>query len=346
MDKEKYNFVLRRINNELLYWIDFLFWWIQINIINTACLEDVRHIICLYQFSPKNTGESKIEQPHEIAEITAVTGAQTPNPFQPGKCSFLYPAAKRFPVLFPCFFPSAADMLLESINIDFFVDSWMIISFVQTEVANISHQKPCSYFTGIFQDHSDQATVMDVGSCWRYPQGILWPSTCKRILLPLRPLSDGLRPKPSVVDFLRAHRGLQQRAVRGLPPGINTDSLLVFRKEYAKNFRHDAGLAPAVKVLMDSAFWSIARGKHSPLASTPAFVRLPARSVRCESGLLPLLFRLKGARSSPIRPHRSSGPSRKSGCFMTRAYHAFQSQKTCRISSYWLWLSLSMVMFC
>ena len=99
-------------------------------------LEDIRHIICLYEFYPKNTDQSKIKQPHEIAEITTVTSVQAPKTLQPGKCPFHHPAANGIPVVFPCFFPSAVDMPLTSINIDFFADLWIIISLVQTEMAN------------------------------------------------------------------------------------------------------------------------------------------------------------------------------------------------------------------
>ena len=56
--------------------------------------------------------------------------------------------------------------------------------------------------------------------------------------------------------------------------------------------------------------------------------RIPPRTVRWERGLLSaLLFRLNGARRGSIRSHSSSGTSRKSVCFMGRAYHIFKIKK-------------------
>ena len=58
-----------------------------------------------------------------------------------------------------------------------------------------------------------------------------------------------------------------------MPFGIDSDFLLILRKEYAKDFHHDPSLAPSLKMLVDSAFCAIAGGQHGPLASTPAFVK-------------------------------------------------------------------------
>ena len=126
----------------------------------------------LYKFSPKNTGQSKVKQSHKIDEVTTVASAQTPKTLQPGKCPFHYPAAGWIPPAFTDFFPPAADMLLKSVNTDFLADSWIIISFVQTEVSNFSPQKPAAHFPRIFQGWSCQAAVMHIGVCGRHtPKG-------------------------------------------------------------------------------------------------------------------------------------------------------------------------------
>ena len=124
----------------------------------------------LCQFSPKDTGQSKVKQSHKIDEITTVASAQAPKSLQPGKCPFHYPAAGWIPPAFTHFFPPAADMLLKSVNIDFLADSWIIIPLVQTEVSNFSPQKPAAHFPRVFQGCSYQATVMDIGACDRHSQ--------------------------------------------------------------------------------------------------------------------------------------------------------------------------------
>lgn len=124
----------------------------------------------LCQFSPKDTGQSKVKQSHKIDEITTVASAQAPKSLQPGKCPFHYPAAGWIPPAFTHFFPPAADMLLKSVNIDFLADSWIIIPLVQTEVSNFSPQKPAAHFPRVFQGCSYQAAVMDIGACDRHSQ--------------------------------------------------------------------------------------------------------------------------------------------------------------------------------
>ena len=93
---------------------------------------------------------------------------------------------------------------------------------------------------------------------WERIEPLLAPFKRKRsgrcILPPLRPLSVGLRPRPSVADFLRARRGLQQGAVHSLPLGVDADLFPIFSKKDAKNLRHDAGFVPSLEVLVDSAF--------------------------------------------------------------------------------------------
>ena len=124
----------------------------------------------LCQFSPKDTGQSKVKQSHKIDEVTTVASAQAPKSLQPGKCPFHYPAAGWIPPAFTDFFPPAADMLLKSVNIDFLADSWIIIPLVQTEVSNFSPQKPAAHFPRVFQGCSYQAAVMDIGACDRHSQ--------------------------------------------------------------------------------------------------------------------------------------------------------------------------------
>lgn len=124
----------------------------------------------LCQFSPKNTGQSKVKQSHKIDEVTTVASAQAPKSLQPGKCPFHYPAAGWIPPAFTDFFPPAADMLLKSVNIDFLADSWIIIPLVQTEVSNFSPQKPAAHFKRVFQGCSYQAAVMHIGACDRHSQ--------------------------------------------------------------------------------------------------------------------------------------------------------------------------------
>ena len=124
----------------------------------------------LCQFSPKNTGQSKVKQSHKIDEVTTVASAQAPKSLQPGKCPFHYPAAGWIPPAFTDFFPPAADMLLKSVNIDFLADSRIIIPLVQTEVSNFSPQKPAAHFKRVFQGCSYQAAVMHIGACDRHSQ--------------------------------------------------------------------------------------------------------------------------------------------------------------------------------
>src|SRR5699024_11435969 len=50
-------------------------------------------------------------------------------------------------------------------------------------------------------------------------------------LPPLRPLSVGLRPRPSVAAFLRARRGLQQGAAHSLPLGVDADLFPISSKK-------------------------------------------------------------------------------------------------------------------
>ncbi len=139
-------------------------------------LFDITHIrecpayTLLCQFSPKDTGQSKVKQSHKIDEVTTVASAQAPKSLQPGKCPFHYPAAGWIPPAFTDFFPPAADMLLKSVNIDFLADSWIIIPLVQTEVSNFSPQKPAAHFPRVFQGCSYQAAVMDIGACDRHSQ--------------------------------------------------------------------------------------------------------------------------------------------------------------------------------
>jgi len=73
-------------------------------------------------------------------------------------------------------------------------------------------------------------------------------------LPPLRPLSVGLRPRPSATYFLRARRGLQQGAVHSLALGVYADFFPIFSKKDAKDLCHAAGFVPALEVPVDSAF--------------------------------------------------------------------------------------------
>ena len=134
----------------------------------------------LRKFSPKNTGQSKVKQSHKIDEVTTVASAQTPKTLQLGKCPFHYPAAGWTPPAFTDFFPPAADMLLKSVNTDFLADSWIIISFVQTEVSNFSPPKTSRPFPENFSG------LVLSGGChahWR-----LWPSHPEEY--PVRPHGD------------------------------------------------------------------------------------------------------------------------------------------------------------
>ena len=103
------------------------------------------------QFSPKDSGQSKVKQSHKIDEVTTVASAQAPKSLQPGKCPFHYPAAGWIPLAFTHFFPPAADMLLKSVNMELLADSWIIIPLVQTEVSNFSPQKRAAHFPCVFQ---------------------------------------------------------------------------------------------------------------------------------------------------------------------------------------------------
>ncbi len=138
--------------------------------ITTVALRECPAYTLLCQFSPKDTGQSKVKQSHKIDEVTTVASAQAPKSLQPGKCPFHYPAAGWIPPAFTDFFPPAADMLLKSVNIDFLADSWIIIPLVQTEVSNFSPQKPAAHFPRVFQGCSYQAAVMDIGACDRHSQ--------------------------------------------------------------------------------------------------------------------------------------------------------------------------------
>lgn len=138
--------------------------------ISTAKFRECPAYTLLCQFSPKDTGQSKVKQSHKIDEVTTVASAQAPKSLQPGKCPFHYPAAGWIPPAFTDFFPPAADMLLKSVNIDFLADSWIIIPLVQTEVPNFSPQKPAAHFPRVFQGCSYQAAVMHIGACDRHSQ--------------------------------------------------------------------------------------------------------------------------------------------------------------------------------
>ena len=119
----------------------------------------------LCQFSSKDTGQSKVKEPHKIDEVTTVASAQAPKTLQPGECPLYYPAAGRSPPAVPNFFPPAADMLLKSVYVDFFADSRVVIALVQTEMAYGRAQKPAAHFPGVLQRRFYQAAVMNIGTC-------------------------------------------------------------------------------------------------------------------------------------------------------------------------------------
>lgn len=56
-------------------------------------------------------------------------------------------------------------------------------------------------------------------------------------------------------------------------PSINPALFLIFCHKHTEYFFHDPGHAPSLKMLVNSAFCTIAGGQHGPLASTPAFVK-------------------------------------------------------------------------
>lgn len=145
-------------------------------------------------------------------------------------------------------------MLLKSVYVDFFADSRVVIALVQTEMAYGRPQKPAAHFPGVLQRRFYQAAVMNIGTCDCHSQRNTLTIHMRCILPPLRPLSVGLRPRPSVADFLRARRGLQQGAVHSLPLGVDADLFPIFSKKDAKNLRHDASFVPSLEVLVDRAF--------------------------------------------------------------------------------------------
>ena len=165
----------------------------------------------LCQFSPKDTGQSKVKQSHKIDEVTTVASAQAPKSLQPGKCPFHYPAAGWISPAFTDFFPPAADMLLKSVNIDFLADSWIIISFVQTEVSNFSPQKPAAHFPRIFQGWSYQAAVMHIGACGRHTQRNTLSVHMEMNLAATSPSVRRIAPKPLSRCFFESASALAAR---------------------------------------------------------------------------------------------------------------------------------------
>ena len=167
--------------------------------------------LLLCKFSQKNTGQSKVKQSHKIDEVTTVASAQTPKTLQPGKCPLHYPAAGWIPPAFTDFFPPAADMLLKSVNIDFLADSWIIISFVQTEVSNFSPQKPAAHFPRIFQGWSYQAAVMHIGACGRHTQRNTLAVHMEMNLAATSPSVRRIAPKPLSRCFFESASALAAR---------------------------------------------------------------------------------------------------------------------------------------
>ena len=103
------------------------------------------------QFSPKDSGQSKVKQSHKIDEITTISSEQAPKTLQSSECPFHYPATGWSPPAFTDSFPPAADMLIKSVNMELLADSWIIIPLVQTEVSNFSPQKRAAHFPCVFQ---------------------------------------------------------------------------------------------------------------------------------------------------------------------------------------------------
>ena len=165
----------------------------------------------LCKFSPEDTGQSKVKQSHKIDEVTTVASAQAPKSLQPGKCPFHYPAAGWIPPAFTDFFPPAADMLLKSVNIDFLADSWIIISFVQTEVSNFSPQKPAAHFPRIFQRWSCQAAVMHIGACGRHTQRNTLSVHMEMNLAATSPSVRRIAPRPLSRCFFESASALAAR---------------------------------------------------------------------------------------------------------------------------------------
>ena len=165
----------------------------------------------LCKFSPEDTGQSKVKQSHKIDEVTTVASAQAPKSLQPGKCPFHYPAAGWIPPAFTDFFPPAADMLLKSVNTDFLADSWIIISFVQTEVSNFSPQKPAAHFPRIFQGWSHQAAVMHIGACGRHTQRNTLSVHMEMNLAATSPSVRRIAPRPLSRCFFESASALAAR---------------------------------------------------------------------------------------------------------------------------------------
>lgn len=166
----------------------------------------------LSKFSPKNTGQSKVKQPHKIDKVTIVASAQAPKSLQPGKCPFHYPVVGRIAPAFTDFFPPAADLLLKSINIDFPADSWIIIPLVQTEVSHFSPQKLAAHFPRVFQGCSYQVAVMHIGTCGCHSQRNTLTVHMEMNLAATSSSACRVASRPLSRCFLRMRRRLQQGA--------------------------------------------------------------------------------------------------------------------------------------
>lgn len=99
-----------------------------------------------------------------------------------------------------------------------------------------------------------------------------------------------LRPSPSSADFLRGRWRLQQRTVHCLPSGLNPDLFSMFCQKHTEILFHAPGLAPSLKMLVDSAFCTMAGGQHGPFTSLWHLQRIPTRMVRWGRGGLPRFF--------------------------------------------------------
>ena len=137
--------------------------------------------------------------------------AQVPKTLQPSNCSFHYSAAGRGPLVFTYLFPSAADMLLKSININFFADSWVIIALARLCIS-APKQPP------IFREFFRGTSIRRLSARWPLLQSLsststsqLWDSRAfpsENCHFPARPLSTfGMHtapPDPSTTAAVRS----------------------------------------------------------------------------------------------------------------------------------------------